>query len=169
MIKVKSVILDRISTRWLVLFWIISQAAIVFLYSTIGLSQPFIIKLCFMYCSPGLILSGVVVFIIFSRFNFKSKLINKIASTTYDMYIIHHQPFVLQNLIGLIVGVIYVWHAGNKLLFVSALLVNTIFIMVCCTILSLMMKPMFNIITNFICGKLPHIEEWFKEYAATLD
>ena len=84
------------------------------------------------------------------------------------MYIIHHQPFVLQNVLGPIVAIIYVWCAGNNLLFAPVLLVNTIVIMVCCTLLSLVMKPLFNTIT-VLCGKLPRVEKWFKEYAAILD
>ncbi|WP_294958697.1 acyltransferase family protein [uncultured Fibrobacter sp.] len=46
------------------------------------------------YCSPLLIINALLVFILFSQLNFKSKAINNLAKSVLAVYLIHCQPTI---------------------------------------------------------------------------
>lgn len=64
-------------------------------------------NLSFPYCSPILILNAVLLFLIFSRVNIKSKLINWLSASVLMVYVIHQQQFILFSGIQPIIEKIY--------------------------------------------------------------
>lgn len=63
--------------------------------------------LSYPYNSPLLILNAVILFVLFSKINFKSVVINWFAASVFAVYIIHHQHFILYSVIKPMVMWVY--------------------------------------------------------------
>lgn len=89
--------LDKIKTGNIVLFYCLLNVVICttyyFLHST--MVGKVLWNLSFPYCSPLLILNALLLFLIFSRINIKSKLINWLSASVLMVYVIHQQQFIL--------------------------------------------------------------------------
>ena len=57
--------------------------------------MDFIWNWSFPYYSPLLLVSSILFFIPFTRFTFRSRVINTFAGSVFSVYIIHHQPYIL--------------------------------------------------------------------------
>lgn len=125
------------------------------MFSKISIITDVIFKTCFFYCSPGLILNAVLLFMIFMRIHFNSGFINKIASSTYSMYIIHHVPFLLYGVIGPVV--LYI--CNFDLIFLTILMVAlfSVIIMIISFLIDQTFRPVFNHISSYINKQLPFV------------
>ena len=67
----------------------------------------FVWLMSFPYCSPILILNATLLFLVFAKISFKSRVINWLSSSVLSIYVLHHQHFILCALIGSGVYTIY--------------------------------------------------------------
>ena len=105
-----------------------------------------IIQLCFRYCSPFLLTNAVLLFCVFSKLRFHSVLVNKVASSTFSMYIIQETPFVLYVVITPLI--LSFCPFNNLLLSMAILILFTVVIMFVCLVIDWTAKPLFNIIVT---------------------
>jgi peptidoglycan/LPS O-acetylase OafA/YrhL len=128
----------------LIIAYIILNILIVLTYLATGLMmQSVIIKLCFMYCSPLLLLNALLMFLIFTNIKFENIFVNKVAKSTYSMYIIHNSPVVLSVLISPIITKIWAMGGGKIFLLVN-LIVLTLIIMCMCYLIDSIIRPFMN-------------------------
>ena len=136
-------IIDNVSTPILGGFYLFLNATLVYLYTIY--SDTFIGKtiwnVSYPYCSPIFILNAVVLFLIFSKLHFKSKAINWLASSVYTIYILHHQHYVLYNLIGPFVFSLYKLH-HLPIILIIYLAIYSLAIMSICIIIDKFVGPL---------------------------
>lgn len=108
-LRVNKSMLDKIKTGNIVLFYCLLNVIICTTYYFLGgtLVGKVLWNLSFPYCSPFLILNAVLLFLIFSRVNIKSKLINWLSASVLMVYVIHQQQFILFSGIQPIIEKIY--------------------------------------------------------------
>lgn len=63
------------------------------LYFSPTIIQDVLKRICWGYNSPILILMSVFFFLLFTTFDFKSKTVNWIASSTFAVYLVHENPY----------------------------------------------------------------------------
>lgn len=112
-----------------------------------------IYKSFFPYYSVGLIINSIVIFCIFAKLRIRSNFINLVASSMFSVYLIHHQPFLMQYVIQPIVSKVESFCNGDMSLFVG-LVMTTAIVMVCCVTIDLMIKPIFATIEKGILQKM---------------
>ena len=93
---------ERIGTSKLVVLLLginITQLSLYLLFadSLIGRAFHYV---CFMYCSPLLIFNAILIFLIFSRIVFKSKLVNYLSASSISIYLIHLNHYVFYDILG---------------------------------------------------------------------
>ena len=120
-IKHNKSMINRIPIKIEILFYLLLNSFLVLTYTLVNndIVRAIIIKTCFLYCSPVLIFNAILLFHIFSRIYFKNKLVNMFAKSTYAMYIIHHQPYVLYGLIGTIISSF--WSYSHNTLYIMGM------------------------------------------------
>lgn len=104
-------------------------------------------RLSFDYCSPILIFNSVLLFVIFSKINIKSNIINIIASSTFSMYLIH--LLVLDWPISDIAIEMYN-NCSNEITLFLALTCFTIIIMSGCMLIDKILSPVWRVM--IFCG-----------------
>ncbi len=107
----------------------------------------------FPYYSLGLIINSIVIFCIFVKIRIRSNFINLVASSMFSVYLIHHQPFLMQYVIQPIVSKVEIFYNGDIWLFMG-LVMTTAIVMVCCVTIDLMIKPIFATIEKGILQKM---------------
>ena len=152
--------LETIKPIVLFVAFLAMNTVILLLYMMMPSFTGLIMKLCFFYCSPLLILNSVLVFVGFSRINIQSKAINTVASSTYSMYIIHHIPIILYSVIGPLV--IYYGIKDSVWQTIVLLTLFTLVIMLVSFIADQAFKPLFKVITNLIVKKSSSINDFIK-------
>lgn len=129
------------------LFNVFAVGSYYFLYDTIF--GKIIWNLCHPYCSPGLIINAVLFFLIFSRLNFSSKIVNYLSGSVFAIYIIHHQDFVLNHIIrGVTFNIYNSFQTPIALLFAIVLL--TISIMMVCVVIDKTIFIIYRVIKKNI-------------------
>ena len=116
----------------------------------------------FPYYSPLLILNSILFFIPFTRFTFYSKHINYIAGSVFAIYIIHHQPTILDLCLRPISLWLYVSNKPIHVLLLLAILV--LFIMIVCIFIDKCLSPLWAILQR--CGS--NIQNYFSICLKTL-
>ena len=111
---------ERIKSSYLVVAFLIVNAIIIislsYFHRDSGLGET-IWRYTFPYCSPVLLMNASILFMIFSKLSFHSKIINSIAASMFSVYLIHCHPLVhkaciipLQNGIsGIIPAYMMIW------------------------------------------------------------
>ncbi len=115
------------------------------------------------YCSPVLILNAVLLFLLFSRLHFKSNVVNRLAGSVFAIYIIHHQYYVLYNLIGPIVLSLYRLHKPPIILILYLCSFSIIIMLVCITIDKLF-EPIQNLFIRHVTSKGERIKMYLLRY-----
>ena len=115
---------DTITLSKIIVLYVILNGGLIALYA--NNVETFLGKvlwvLSFPYCSPLLIFNAILLFLLFSKVNFKSNLINWLSSSVFSVYILHHQHFILFYIIMPIVLKIYAYfHMPLLVTFVCAL------------------------------------------------
>ena len=109
------------------------------------------------YCSPVLILNAVLLFLLFSRLHFKSNVINRLASSVFTIYILHHQHYVLYNLIGPVVFFIYRLY-NVPIVLILDLCSLSIFIMFICIAIDKSLEPLQKSFIRYITSREERIK-----------
>ena len=65
-----------------------------------GIVGEGIMRISFWYCSPLLYVNAILLFMVFGRMKFTSKHINYCASSVFAIYLLHCQPYILNNIIS---------------------------------------------------------------------
>ncbi len=153
-------VLEKISTKWLLGGFTLLNLLILILYLHYwGTSVTHtIIQLCFRYCSPILLTNAILLFCVFSKLRFRSAIVNKVASSTFSMYIISETPFVLYVVITPLV--LSLCPFDNVVLSLAMLTLLTIAIMFICFLEDCMAKPLFKYIVSK-CSSSP-VDAFFK-------
>lgn len=120
-----------------------------------------IIKTCFHYCSPILILNSILLFILFDRIHFNSNAVNKFASSTFSMYIIHHIPLLLYGIIGPLT--LMLCPLDNIPITLLLLSVITIGIMVVSFVIDQSFKPLFDWIISKAVNSKYSFDKYLKK------
>ena len=92
---------DKIATYVLVASYLILNLLLVMTYITFSdtIIGKALWRLSYPYCSPVLIFNAVLLFLMAGRLHFKSRAVNWLAGSVFAVYILHHQHYVLYNLI----------------------------------------------------------------------
>jgi hypothetical protein len=97
------------------------------------------------YSNPIIIIQTISFFLIFTTFNFKSKIINKISKTTLGVYLIHDNDFVrvrIYRILKINNGPI------TSYSFILYILIISIFIFTVCSIIEMIRQLIFKFIYN---------------------
>jgi surface polysaccharide O-acyltransferase-like enzyme len=142
------------SNLLLILLFITLNIIEVFLFSISSSSISSVIwQLSFPYYSPLLILNSILIFIIFSKLNFSSLTINKIAKSTLAVYLIHFHPLIVSKLFGIIPLYLTNLNLGFWGLFVS-LSLYTLLVMIICIGIDFLLKPIYNYFSQIISQRV---------------
>ena len=121
---------------------------LIFTYWRGNLSAILFDKLCFSYCSIGLLLSAVLFFMSIGGINFKSRFINTVAKSSLTIYMIHGANLVFVDLIKPIMNWImhFLGDSGLKMLLSITLL--AFIIVVCCVVIDRLLSPVWKSISD---------------------
>lgn len=138
----------KISHRLLLIIYFFMNIILVCAYSLFAgsLFGKVIWRISFPYCSPILVLNAVLFFMILSRWQLNSKIINYIASSMFAVYLIHCQPFIEKRVIGCIMTKIFSLTGENVLYIIISTLLIGISIMAICVIIDKLLSPIWRII-----------------------
>ena len=106
-----------------------------------------IYKLFFPYDSIGLLFNSTLLFLIFGKMEVQSTAINAIATSTFAMYLFHHNPVVLYKIIKPIT--LYFDSAIGGIVFrFIALILLTIIIMIVTVFVDRLIRPLYIFLGN---------------------
>jgi surface polysaccharide O-acyltransferase-like enzyme len=97
----------------------------------------------FPYYSPFLIVSSILFFIPFTRTAFYLLIINYVASSVFSIYIIHHQPTILNVCLKPISIWLYYSAGNNVLILLLMLSCYTIIILMICILVDKLFTPIW--------------------------
>ncbi len=118
--------------------------------NTINYFTNLITKNLYYYQNPILIFQSVCYFLFFETLDFKSKIINKIASLIFAVYIIHENPFVIKHMykfLGINTGSMH----GSSVLI--RMVISTIIVMTSCLIIEFIRTKAIEIIKKIFTKK----------------
>ena len=140
---------DTWKLKWIILAYLTLNVLLVLCYVSFhgNLIGKLLWAMSFPYYSPVLILNASLLFIIFSKFNFRSYVINWLSASVLSVYVLHHQHFVLYSLIGPIVIQLYNM-SDNPVILLTGLFLITIAILVMSITVDKIVMP------NFLLKKL---------------
>ena len=100
----------------------------------------FIWSLSFPYCSPLLILSALLVFMLFTKIKVASNAINYIASSMFAVYLIHCQPTIHNHVI---IPIVSKFTAYQPVTLIGVLIGMAICVMVVCVVIDKILSPVW--------------------------
>ena len=141
--------LQRIRTWILLLSYFLLNVGImaVWMNTTETMVGKAVWRLSYPYCSPLLILNAVLLFLLFGRFNIKSKIINYLATSVFAVYIIHHQSFIKNTVIAPIVTSIYN-SSSEPVVIIISLCCLTIGILLCSFAIDKLLTPLWSFLAK---------------------
>ena len=98
----------------------------------------------FPYYSPFLLVSSVSFFIPFTRFTIYSRFINYVAVSVFSIYIIHHQPTILDKCMRPVVNTLYSVTNENVWECLGMLIVFAIFVMIISVTIDKLLSPLWR-------------------------
>lgn len=100
----------------------------------------------FPYYSPFLLVSSVMFFIPFTRFDIHSPAINYIAASTFSIYIIHHQPVILESCLKPFSYSLYDKTVDNVFFCLVMMGLFALFIMMVCVMIDKLLTPFWRVL-----------------------
>lgn len=134
--------------RWMILAYLTINVLLVVGYVSFhgNIVGKVLWMMSYPYCSPILIMNAVLLFMIFSKFNFRSKVVNWLSLSVFSVYVLHHQHFILYSLIG--PCVLYICKISHDPMILLALLGGlTLTIMFVCIVIDKICSPMWNLLS----------------------
>lgn len=131
--------------KWMILAYLILNVLLVVCYVSFhgNLIGKILWAMSFPYCSPVLILNASLFFIIFSKFNFRSQVVNWLSASVLSVYVLHHQHFILYSLIGPIVVQLYNMSYNPAILLIGLSLITIAILMMCIAVDKIVMPNFF--------------------------
>ena len=138
-----------IRTWVLVLLYLLLNAGIMvtWLNTTETIISKAVWRLSYPYCSPFLIINAVLLFLLFGRFEIKSKIINYCATSVFAVYIIHHQSFIKDSILAPIVTNIYN-SCPRPFVLICSLFFFTLIILLCCFGIDKLFTPLWSFLNK---------------------
>lgn len=116
-----------------------------------------------LYCSPFIIIGAVAIFLLFGTFNFENKWVDKLASSSLSVYMIHDDPFYSHVVLITFAGILYNW-LGNGYFLVLPLCVVLVYLfgfLIDNLIATPIVKALFIVLNKFYQHILIPIKERF--------
>lgn len=102
-------------------------------------------RLCFPYCSIFLILNSILIFIVVGKIKFQSEFINKLASSSLAIYLIHaNRPYFI-GAIGYCAGLI-LQNSGNYLLVITMCTILAFIVLIVAITIDNLLSPLWIIL-----------------------
>jgi surface polysaccharide O-acyltransferase-like enzyme len=111
-------------------------------------------RLFFSYNSIGLILNASIFFILFSTFNFKSRIINWISISILPVYLLHENKYLSSYLYSFITSVQN--ETENKLVFAFYILGIGIVVLIGCVLIDKILNPIIKLLQNSLINSKPY-------------
>lgn len=86
------------------------------------------VRILYCYNSPLVIFASLCFFLIFTQLKFRNSIINRIASSTFAVYLLHTFPLVLQNYFKPTIRSIFISWKGMEASLITFLFLVTIFV-----------------------------------------
>ena len=113
-------------------------------------------KLSFPYDSIGLLLNSLLLFMLFGKIQIRSTTINTIATSTFAMYLFHHNPIILYKIIKPLT--IYLDTAlGGAISLFFALVLLTVAIMMVTIAVDCFIRPTTKFLENMVSSSIEHL------------
>lgn len=140
---------ERWNISWVLLAYLTLNVLLVSSYMSFhdNLVGKLLWVMSYPYCSPILILNASMLFVIFSKIQFKSQIINWLGASVLSVYVLHHQHLILYSLIGPIVVQLYNISYNSTILLIGLSLITIAILMICIAIDKIVMP-------NFLIKKL---------------
>lgn len=147
-LKHYSTLAGNIKTKYILCVYIFLNVALICLRLADNPTINSILYKTFLsYSSIGLVINATLLFILFSRLKFKNGLVNNVASSTFSMYLLHHQPLMLFG--GIQSVVVMINNTGcNIWLILVMLLAFTSMLMISFWLFDMSLRPMFSRLEN---------------------
>lgn len=153
---------EKISSIKLLLIYVSLNVTLVTLWMCLrnNILGEVIMRISFWYCSPLIYVNAILFFMIFAKMKFSSRRINYCASSVFAIYLIHCQPFILNNVIAeganTILNITHAEEIKTLLLFGIYALV----IVVLCILIDKLFTPLWKLITPMSCRLEHRIQKW---------
>lgn len=144
-IKIEHDKLSRLSNKTFLGFFFFMNIVLVFLFCYFHNTRvsDFIWNWSFPYYSPFLLVSSILFFIPFTRCNIYSPRINFLAASAFSIYIIHHQPVVMDLILQPIAHSIYTRTAGNVTICLVMMGLFALFILFISVLIDKLLTPLW--------------------------
>lgn len=139
---------ERWRPAWIILAYLILNVleVVCYVFFHDSLLGKVLWVIAYPYCAPLLIMNAVLLFVIFSKFNFRSKAVNWLSLSVFSVYVLHHQHFILYSLIG--PCVLYNHTVAHDPLILLTLLGGlTLLIMLTCMVVDKLCSPIWNFLS----------------------
>lgn len=147
-IKIEHDKLSQLSSKTFFGFYIFMNLVLVFLYYYFNNTRvsDFIWNWSFPYYSPFLLVSSILFFIPFTRYTIDSPRINYFAASAFSIYIIHHQPVVMDLILQPIAHYIYMRTAGNVTICLVMMGLLALFILFISVLIDKLLTPLWRVL-----------------------
>lgn len=102
----------------------------------------------FPYYSPFLLINSVMFFVPFTRFNIKSPTINFVAASVFSIYIIHHQPVLLEMCLRPIANYLYEISAMSEAVCLIMMGLLAFFVMFISVLIDKILTPLWIVVVK---------------------
>ena len=147
-IKVEHDRLSQVSGKTFFGLFFFMNIVLVFLYSNFYNTRisEFIWNWSFPYYSPFLLVSSILFFIPFTRYSINSPRINYLAASAFSIYIIHHQPVVMDLIIQPVVHSVYLRTAENDAICIVMIGLLALFVLFICVLMDKLFTPLWRVL-----------------------
>lgn len=147
-IKIEHGKLSQISSKTFLGFFFIMNIILVLLYCYFYNTRVsvFIWNWSFPYYSPFLLINSVLFIIPFTRYSFNSPRINYLAASAFSIYIIHHQPVVMDLILQPIAHATYMMTARNVTICIVMFGLLALFILLVCVLVDKLLTPLWRVL-----------------------
>lgn len=137
-------IFSRISSKWYLVTFVFLNLILCTAYSCLSQGASNIIwKLSFPYHSPFILVSSTLFIYMFSNLQMRSKSINRIARSTFAIYLLHCSGLVM-NYVNKPVLQQIVDHYNSSTLIILSLFAYSIILFIACIAIDQLLMPMWN-------------------------
>lgn len=145
-IKIEHDKLSRLSNKTFLGIFFFMNIVLAFLFCHFHNTRfsDFIWNWSFPYYSPILLFSSILFIIPFTRYNINSPRINYLAASAFSIYIIHHQPVVMDLILQPIAHSIYTRTAGNVTICLVMMGLFALFILFISVLIDKLLTPLWR-------------------------
>lgn len=159
-IKIEHDKLSQISSKTFWGFYIFMNLVLVFLYYYFNNTRvsDFIWNWSFPYYSPFLLVSSILFFIPFTRYTIDSPKINYFAASAFSIYIIYHQPVVMDLILQPVVHSVYMRTAGNDAICIVLIGLLALLVLFICMLIDKLLILLWRVLGKlgtFLEGMIP--------------